>query len=360
MRGGSERCWVFVVVVLVLMGPALARDCTTPTDGMTLTNDTLLCAGVYEFPSGFKIVGAHANLDCNKAVFVGTGSGVGLTMSGEIVTAKACTFANYDEAIRLEDADVAKLFGNTLANSSVGLKAVRTKYFAEFGNVFVNNGQDKVVEDVVDAVPEMPPVLIANAVSDELLQAVKVSRADHNAASSLVSILRSARVGEGRTTVFVDVIANADVELEVIEHVPKGLALSMVEVDTSVPPVRIVNDDPDFVMYVGRVKIKNKLSFNYTLDKEASKEQLDQTATVVSRRTVAEELVEPSVAVPPVETPVEQLVKPVVPSVPVASPSRTGWLVAFVLGLVLLASTLVWKSKKRNHHHGQPPSQEEL
>jgi len=87
---------VFTIACLS-MGSIVFAACVVPTDGMTITNHTLLCPGTYDLPNGIWVQGELVILDCNGAILRGDGTSLtnGITINGGKVTIKNCQIENY-------------------------------------------------------------------------------------------------------------------------------------------------------------------------------------------------------------------------------------------------------------------------
>lgn len=55
-------------------GPICPDECTTPTDGMNITENTTFCLGTYDLSNGVNIVADNVILDCNEATLKGNSS----------------------------------------------------------------------------------------------------------------------------------------------------------------------------------------------------------------------------------------------------------------------------------------------
>lgn len=114
---------LLVVGIFSVSSMAFAQSsCTTPLDGMTITEDTIFCEGTYDLPNGLSIGADEVILDCNGAVIDG-----GLTMVNNYgiyaenrkeVTVKNCELKNYMDGIYLIGTDNSNITNNTVDNSN--------------------------------------------------------------------------------------------------------------------------------------------------------------------------------------------------------------------------------------------------
>ncbi len=124
------------------------KECIEPHDDMVIAADTLLCSGTYEIPDegepGVLIVeGEDVTLDCNGAILMGGGAGVGIRgIGGNGITVTGCTVLSYAEGVRLEGVSAGTVDQSVLmANAEWGLHATGVSelqasqlYVADNGN----------------------------------------------------------------------------------------------------------------------------------------------------------------------------------------------------------------------------------
>jgi len=95
-----------VCLSVVLLRPAAAQTCTTPTNGMVIAQDTALCAGTYHLPDGISIGAAGVTLDGGGAELVGDNAGTGLTANARAgLTVRNLNVRGYDYGMRFSNCD---------------------------------------------------------------------------------------------------------------------------------------------------------------------------------------------------------------------------------------------------------------
>jgi hypothetical protein len=94
---------LFALAFVLASAPALAQGCTTPTSGMRIEGDTLLCAGSYDLLDGLTLAGANSVLGCDGAVLRGPGvtsATVGLLVVADGVDLRNCVVQNFGVGLR--------------------------------------------------------------------------------------------------------------------------------------------------------------------------------------------------------------------------------------------------------------------
>ena len=107
----------------------LVPTCTIPTDGMTITSDTMFCSGTYNLPNGINIGADNIVLDCSGATLNATLSrpndtspGSGIILSGRTgVTVKNCNVQGYEYGIHLHSSSNNILTGNNASSNWYGI-----------------------------------------------------------------------------------------------------------------------------------------------------------------------------------------------------------------------------------------------
>jgi parallel beta-helix repeat protein len=115
----------------------LEGDCIIPTDGMVITEDTVFCFGIYDLPNGININSvADISLNCNGAILRGTGSNVGLSLTGtHRSTIISCRFMEYRRGINLMQSSGNQFIANEVTDSvEMGVTLALSN-----GNVFIGN-----------------------------------------------------------------------------------------------------------------------------------------------------------------------------------------------------------------------------
>lgn len=123
-----------------------APECTVPTDGMVILEDTTFCAGEYELPNGISIGSDDVELDCNEATLQGTYEEIGIILrSKNNIIIKNCNLIYYNLGISLESSNNNLLLNNHLTNFN--FHAV-TLYLSSSntleGNLISNCGDDGI------------------------------------------------------------------------------------------------------------------------------------------------------------------------------------------------------------------------
>ncbi|MCD6287308.1 MAG: right-handed parallel beta-helix repeat-containing protein, partial [Anaerolineae bacterium] len=145
------------------------KECVEPYDDMVIAADTLLCSGTYELPDegepGVLIVEPDGvTLDCNGAVLMGGGSGIGIRgLNGNGITIIGCTVAHYTEGIHLDGVSNGTVAQSVLmANAEWGLHASGVSglsttqlYVADNGNGLLLEGADGATLEQVTVCPNI-------------------------------------------------------------------------------------------------------------------------------------------------------------------------------------------------------------
>lgn len=117
----GKRCIRAVVLFFLFIEFAEAVECgNVPTDGCSITRDTIFAKGSYILPHGI-IINAHGvSLDCNGAILNGEHNFQnGITIfRKENVTVKNCNSINYERAnLFVKESDFANIENNFLGGS---------------------------------------------------------------------------------------------------------------------------------------------------------------------------------------------------------------------------------------------------
>jgi len=113
-------------------------NCTIPTDGMSITENTTFCLGTYDLPNGVEIAADDIVLDCNDSVLNGSNSNSGIYSDNENITIINCIITNYNHGIDLTYATNNFVNNNYLESNYVGIYLLHAE-----NNVIFN---DKVTE----------------------------------------------------------------------------------------------------------------------------------------------------------------------------------------------------------------------
>ncbi|HIH17511.1 MAG TPA: S8 family serine peptidase [Nanoarchaeota archaeon] len=98
---------------------ALAAICTVPTNGMAITENTILCAGTYNLLDGISIGVPNIILDCNGATIIGNGANYGVyNNQHNNVHIKSCNIKNYGTGIAVYSSSENFIDSNVLDNNT--------------------------------------------------------------------------------------------------------------------------------------------------------------------------------------------------------------------------------------------------
>jgi len=115
--------------------PLTNPTCITPTDGMTITQDTAFCEGTYNLPNGIVIGADGITLNGNGAVLNGNSALTGILMEGRNgVTINNISVQNYYYGIKLSNSN-----SNTISNSIVNLNIAGFSISSSSINYINNN-----------------------------------------------------------------------------------------------------------------------------------------------------------------------------------------------------------------------------
>ncbi|MFH1181373.1 MAG: right-handed parallel beta-helix repeat-containing protein [Candidatus Woesearchaeota archaeon] len=94
-------------------------NCTIPTDGMIITENTTFCLGTYDLPNGIEIGADDIVLDCDSALLNGEASGNGILLDNvKNAIIKNCNINNYTYGFNLNFSNQNVLINNTAAFSN--------------------------------------------------------------------------------------------------------------------------------------------------------------------------------------------------------------------------------------------------
>lgn len=138
-----------VIFVLLLLLPIAAAECIEPTDGMTITQDTLLCSDTYDMPSGITIAANGVALDCGTGVLRGVvgESEIGIRAEGvDGITIKNCNILTFTQGIYLKNVTNAVIENNAILKNRIGIRMLDS-----YENNIRNNN-DKSFQFAVSAI----------------------------------------------------------------------------------------------------------------------------------------------------------------------------------------------------------------
>lgn len=102
---GAARFLLPIIIMTVAAIPATAA-CVTPTDGMIITENTVLCPGTYELPNGITIAADDITLQGPGCTITGPDSGYGIYASGRSgVTVTYLTTRGFWHGMHFDDCD---------------------------------------------------------------------------------------------------------------------------------------------------------------------------------------------------------------------------------------------------------------
>ncbi len=133
---------IFGVLFLFFL-PGVFAACVVPTNGLTISTNTVLCNGNYFLPNGINIALGGITLDCNGATLRGnnTISSMGISISQKSgVMIKNCVIKNYDVGIKTWNSALNYYINNSfLSNSYEGILFDHSGEQTVQGNYFYNN-----------------------------------------------------------------------------------------------------------------------------------------------------------------------------------------------------------------------------
>ncbi len=115
---------IFVIITLLLSGIASAAQCTDPTDGMTITQDTSFCSRTYDLPSGIYIGADNIELDCEGAILRGNMRGeTGININGrKNVSIRECNILTYKIGIYMKNTTKSTITKTSLLKNKMGMR----------------------------------------------------------------------------------------------------------------------------------------------------------------------------------------------------------------------------------------------
>lgn len=157
-----SKLLLYLSFSLLLITYTAAYECSfTPDDGCTVSKNTVLLPGTYPLSKGISITGDNLALDCNGAVLLGNGTGVGIKVYGQKsnITLKNCNFLNLSKGVLLNfDYTLLRyqrgilILNNNFTYNSNGINAygLHTAYItgAEIAeNTFIDNQYGIILGD---------------------------------------------------------------------------------------------------------------------------------------------------------------------------------------------------------------------
>lgn len=323
--------FVFLLAALFILPVAAAQNCVEPTPEMHLTKDTVLCDGNYKI-SRIVVEAGNVTLHCGGSTLEGNLGDEGVIITQPNVKLKSCTLSTYQKAITLLNAPLPSFEKVVLKNNVVGIHAINT-LFKPRGVLFEENERN-----IVHETKEETPRTLSNTPAPSLFSLLNVSEARHAAAAKKVVLEKTLTLHENSSTIMISITAKEDIKnFLVYEHIPKELAATAGDVSFSYPDVQIINDDPDFLIPIGRIKINTKLNIEYSLQKKVSPAD-PLPATIFSEGDEEQ------------DAPVEEIAAPAeITAIPTSSVSR--WTLLFLILAAVVFAVLYFIEKKGHEQH---------
>lgn len=326
-----KRLFLIPLLFTLLVPFSFAQNCVEPAPEMHVTKDTLLCDGNYKI-SRIVIEAGNVTLHCGGSTLEGNLGDEGIIITQPNVKLKSCTLTTYQKAITLFNAPLPSFEKVVLKNNAVGIHAVNT-LFKPRGVLFADNERN-----IVHETKEEASRTISNIVTPSVFARVNVSADAHAAAAKKVVLEKTLTLQENSSTVMVSITAKEDItNLLVYEHIPKELAATASEVAFSYPDVQVVNDDPDFLIPIGRIKINTKINIEYSLQKKVS--PADPLPATIFDEGEEEH-----------EAPVEEIVSAPAEITDIP-PSVSRWTVFFLILAAAVFTVLYFIEKKGHEQH---------
>jgi parallel beta-helix repeat protein len=114
-----------VMLIILLLIPIAAAECTEPTDGMAITQSMTLCGDTYDVPNGITIAASDVVLDC------GTGVLRGVVGEGEIgvraenvkgITIRNCNIVTFTQGLYLKNVTNSLIEKNGFLKNRIGVR----------------------------------------------------------------------------------------------------------------------------------------------------------------------------------------------------------------------------------------------
>ncbi|MBI4176711.1 MAG: right-handed parallel beta-helix repeat-containing protein [Candidatus Aenigmarchaeota archaeon] len=120
--------------------------CTTPTDGMRIDTDTLLCPGIYNISSGMQINASGVTVKCDGTMLVGTQAATGISAASvNGARIRNCEFMNYSVAVSINASYGSVISDNYLHDNLVGIRV--EGFYA--GTISVNRVNDNIETGII-------------------------------------------------------------------------------------------------------------------------------------------------------------------------------------------------------------------
>lgn len=117
------RLFIFLAITILLAGFA-AAECTVPTEGMTIIQNTVLCSKIFDLPSGIMIGADNIELDCDGGMLRGDMLGeTGIIVDGRNhVTIKDCFITTYKIGVYIKNSTHITMTKTSLLKNRMGVR----------------------------------------------------------------------------------------------------------------------------------------------------------------------------------------------------------------------------------------------
>jgi len=135
---------ILTLIFIVFFLPGVFAACVVPTNGMSITTNTVLCNGNYFLPNGISLGAGNLVLDCEGATLRGndSGSSIGIYAGQKnFVTIKNCIIRNYYQGIKIWDSYLNSFTNNSFSNNVYGIFFDNSRNQSVLKNYFFNNSQ---------------------------------------------------------------------------------------------------------------------------------------------------------------------------------------------------------------------------
>ncbi|MCX6749001.1 MAG: right-handed parallel beta-helix repeat-containing protein [Candidatus Pacearchaeota archaeon] len=153
-------------------------SCTTPTNGMSISQNTILCSGNYSLPNGIVITSNNVILDCNGAKIIGSGSSNGITTKyngASGITIKNCNINSFDKGIIiLSQNSYMTIENNNLQSNNYG---VYIDAYATYNSIIKNQFNNNV-HDIEIGYESNHNTISQNLLNGSTFSPIRISEAD--------------------------------------------------------------------------------------------------------------------------------------------------------------------------------------
>ena len=115
------------------------EKCLTPTDGLTITEDSSLCTGNYLLSEGLRLATDNITLNCNKANLYGDDWGVGFYIEGIGVTLNDCSARSFTIGLSNRGYEKTTVKDSHFENNDFGLSLWNSDQTTITDSTFKNN-----------------------------------------------------------------------------------------------------------------------------------------------------------------------------------------------------------------------------